>query len=282
MSMQRSTSKARKSAAGNEAAIFAERDVLWPDSLRSDSPGAGMMEQTVDLESSVCTQNLDPLTAIQIEDMANLDEDIVHDMLLSHLQQQQRNAQNTVIAMNLFLAQRYFHMGLADYKEETDTLTYRPMHNCHLQPPTPTASPTHDTLASSSSSDATEPTLRPPSPPTATAGGLPHKLVLLRSLYEKYGIEMPKKGKAVQQRCVCCNKPTSWACSVCSEGAFQLVPVHPARTRGGGCSGKGGQQHDCERVHCCNPSFRKSAQVKAMRAKRARDDDDNETEDEGW
>ena len=61
--------------------------------------------------------------------------------------------------------------------------------------------------------------------------------------------------------------------------AFELVPVHPDSTLGGGKKGGGAKQHVCEGRHRCDPGFRKSRTYQAKR-QRVPEDECEECDDE--
>ena len=76
--------------------------------------------------------------------------------------------------------------------------------------------------------------------------------------------------QGMQQRCVCCNKHTSWVCMTCTTGPTGLVPVCPETTVARNGKNKGQQVHHvCNARHSLNPTFMPKGKG-SQRAKRAR------------
>ena len=101
-----------------------------------------------------------------------------------------------------------------------------------------------------------------------------HELVPLRLIPGYVEACAGMKNKGQQQRCVWCNKHTSWACKTCTRGPQFLVPICPVRSVGRGKDHKGKvTEHPCCGFHSNNPTFfYKGGQGKATGkgAKRAR------------
>ena len=76
-----------------------------------------------------------------------------------------------------------------------------------------------------------------------------------------------------QQRCICCDKKTSFVCACCSTSPFALVPLCPEVTKAKKDQGKvkKGQiiKHACLSRHVENPMLRPGSKG-ARKAKRAR------------
>ena len=159
-----------------------------------------------------------------------------------------------ILFTDTFFAHQHFNAELAEFKEELGKLAYRLMHNPFAPDPTP-----------------------PPSPQTGRGSGSPtspqpdgnHPLMQLSKFNQEHGIN--KKTAAL--RCVVCGKKTSWYCSACTTGPFNIVPVCPCTTRGGGKGGKGSKEHVCEGFHCQHPGHRHT--MRGKKTKRARLDPDD-------
>ena len=91
-----------------------------------------------------------------------------------------------------------------------------------------------------------------------------HVLVPLRTIA---GVAKAAKGSK-QERCVICNKDTSWVCATCTNGPQSLVPVCPETTKGRGKHAGVVTHHSCLDKHRCHPCI--FPKGKAPRAKRAR------------
>ena len=98
-----------------------------------------------------------------------------------------------------------------------------------------------------------------------------HEAVSLKSIPGyKEAVEKQKQG-GKQQRCLWCNKPTSWCCRICSKGPHALAPICPAVT----CPKTGdlkGQKvsHPCLGLHGGNPTFWPRGQQTANTARGAK------------
>ena len=71
----------------------------------------------------------------------------------------------------------------------------------------------------------------------------------------KEAVKDQKQG-GKQQRCLWCNKPTSWCCRICSKGPHALAPICPAVTvpKNGDFKGQP-VSHPCLGFHGQNPTF---------------------------
>ena len=161
-----------------------------------------------------------------------------------------------MLITNVFFAHRTFNSAVAEFKEELGKLAYRLMHNPFA--PDPAAAPSPQTGRGSPGSPASG----SPTPDGA------HPLLQLSKFNKANNIEK----KTAQLRCVVCGKKTSWYCSACTTGPFNMVPVCPCSTRGGGKGGRGSKEHACEGHHCLHPGFRLT---KRKNSKRARLDPDD-------
>ena len=92
-------SKSSKRSGSTSVTYDDTEDALLAGPRSDEAEGRADVEEG---KEPVVLQNLDPepAAAVSLADMADLDEGYTNDIFLSHLQ---RNAQNTVIAMNLFL-----------------------------------------------------------------------------------------------------------------------------------------------------------------------------------
>mmetsp|Transcript_56605 Transcript_56605/g.126441 ORF Transcript_56605/g.126441 Transcript_56605/m.126441 type:complete len:127 (-) Transcript_56605:656-1036(-) len=103
-----------------------------------------------------------------------------------------------------FFAYRYFLDKDADFKTVLGKLAMKLMHNKFLdEEDSPRKSPSGGRAS-------------PGSPGSPCPHG-DHKLIPLRLV--------PGYAGGRQQRCICCNKKTSYVCACCSTSPFSLVPL---------------------------------------------------------
>mmetsp|Transcript_26986 Transcript_26986/g.87181 ORF Transcript_26986/g.87181 Transcript_26986/m.87181 type:complete len:152 (+) Transcript_26986:109-564(+) len=112
----------------------------------------------------------------------------------------------------------------ADFKPVMERLAYRLMHNPEVPVRSRNAMPPAVSRAKPKCSGS-----------PSSEDGLPHNLCALRLLPGFVGHR--------QQRCVICNKKTSWCCATCSVAPGALVPICPVVS-----------QRDA--THCCSGQHR--------------------------
>ena len=160
-------------------------------------------------------------------------------------------AMHGIVFTDCFFAYRYFVDSGADFKAIMGKLAHKLMHNSFLDSgESPRKSP-------SSGRDSTG-TCSP------CGGGGEHNLIPLRSV--------PGYAGGRQQRCIGCNRKTSFVCGGCTTSPFALVPLCPCETKVKKDSGrvKKGQiiKHACLGRHRENPALRPGS--RGRKAKRAR------------
>ena len=158
-------------------------------------------------------------------------------------------AMHGIVFTDCFFAYRYFVDKDADFKKLMASLAYKLMHNKFLdEEDSPRKSPNGGRA----------------SPGSPCAHG-EHKLIPLRFVEGYAG------GR--QQRCICCNRKTSYVCACCSTSPFALVPLCPEVTKAKKDQGKvkKGQiiKHACLARHVENPALR-PGNSRGRKAKRAR------------
>ena len=178
-----------------------------------------------------------------------------------------------ILFTDAFKAYRYFKDPTADFKVVMNELAIALINNPDIQAPTPSKASKKNSRAASSS-------------PCSSADGEAHELIPLRKIEGYTKVQHGQQQKWPQQRCMLCNKHTSWCCSTCTNGLSSLFPVCPAESNHRGTIGA----HSCHATHCANPSFipkgkgrgggnkrRRTAQHDAeMEACAECDDDDSE------
>ena len=110
------------------------------------------------------------------------------------------------------------------------------MHNPDLQPKgTPSPPPKKAQRASPGSGGS-----------ACSEDGTTHTLIKIRSIQGYSG------GKDGRQKCMICNKKTTWCCAACSDGALQLFPLCPHQTnyKGDICA------RGCLEKHWENPAYK--------------------------
>ena len=69
-----------------------------------------------------------------------------------------------------------------------------------------------------------------------------------------------------QQRCMLCNKHTSWCCATCTNGVSSLFPVCPCESNHRGTI----DTHSCHATHRASPSFTPKGKGRGGGSKRRR------------
>ena len=160
-------------------------------------------------------------------------------------------AMHGIVFTDCFFAYRYFVDSDADFKTVMGRLAHKLMHNSFLDSDqSPRKSP-------SSGRDS-------PGACSPCGGGSEHNLIPLRFV--------PDYAGGRQQRCIICNKKTSFVCGGCTTSPFALVPLCPCETKAKKDSGNvtKGQivKHACLGRHRENPALRPG--YRGRKAKRAR------------
>ena len=153
-----------------------------------------------------------------------------------------------IIFVDSFFAYRHFNNPLADFRAELGRLAYKLMHNPDLQPKaTPSPPPKKAQRASPGSGGS-----------ACSEDGTTHTLIKIRSIQGYSG------GKDGRQKCMICNKKTTWCCAACSDGALQLFPLCPHQTnyKGDICA------RGCLEKHWENPACMPKGRSKTGGAKR--------------
>jgi len=128
---------------------------------------------------------------------------------------------HAMIFVDAFFAHKYLNDPSADFKPAMERLAYRLMHN----PDAPVRNKSPPVVGRSKPRFMGSP---------SSEDGLPHNLCALRHLPGFVGHR--------QQRCVICDKKTSWCCATCSVAPSDLVPLCPAVSQRD-------NTHDCSAQH---------------------------------
>ena len=166
-----------------------------------------------------------------------------------------------VVFTDVFFAFRYFLDGNADFKAVMSELAYKLMHNSFLEN---VESPKKSPSCASS-------------PGRESSADEDHYLKAIK--------DIPGYVGGRQQRCICCNRKTSYCCATCSTNPFALVPLCPEQTKVKADRGKvhKGQiiKHACLARHRSNPALMRGTKAprKAGRARGAAADGSESSEE---
>ena len=151
------------------------------------------------------------------------------------------------------MACRYFKNPTADFKVVMGELAFALIKNPEVST-APASAGNNNRRAGGASS------------PCSSADGEAHELIPLRKIEGYQKVQHGRQMKWPQQRCMLCNKHTSWCCSTCTNGLASLFPVCPEESNHRGDV----SSHQCLRTHRANPTHTPKGKGRGGGAKRRR------------